>query len=84
MFAPVIEADLEFMSLAFAVAICGLLCVEYLRSVSALPYRALIIDRALNIFQTKYTAIESYWEIFLDERSALSLAVSVSLTSHHR
>jgi hypothetical protein len=31
MFAPIIEIDLEFMSLAFAVAICGLLCVEYIR-----------------------------------------------------
>jgi hypothetical protein len=31
MFAPIIEYDVEFMSLAFAVAICGLLCVEYIR-----------------------------------------------------
>jgi hypothetical protein len=31
MFSPVIVLDIQFMSLAFGVALCGLLCIEYYR-----------------------------------------------------
>lgn len=31
MFAPIIEYDLEFLSLSFAVALCGLLLIEFIR-----------------------------------------------------
>ena len=44
MFGPVIAVDIEFMALAFGVALCGLLIIEY--------YRFGNFDRQYSIFYT--------------------------------